>query len=199
MLTNRKTEYNIRMARFIVAFIHRFHNRHRANRRRDNARCECGGLPRKHALLTIQNAFCHPGEYKWMENIFETITGAKPQIFEYKNMTGWVIWDDVDMQTASDDEKFILMDEETLYPSYNEAVLYSDNELAFGFDIDIYNPYDMKLPEQMVKEIITNFKPSATQANIIMHDANGREYQYPGYYYFAHYGKDLYYPETFED
>lgn len=156
-------------------------------------------LEYRYALLTIQNAFCHPGEYKWLENIFETITGVKPKIFEYKNMSGWVIWDDADVQDASEDEKFVLMDEETLYPTYNEAVLYSDEELAFGFDIDIYNPYSMKLPEQMVKEIITNFKPAATQANIIMHDVDGREYQYPGYYYFAHYGKDLYYPETFEE
>lgn len=156
-------------------------------------------LEYRYALLTLQNAFCHPGEYKWLEDVFETITGVKPRVFEYRNLTGWVIWDDADMQTASNDEKFLLMDEETLYPTYNEAVLYSDDELEFGFDIDIYNPYDMKLPEQMVKEIIINFKPAVTQANIIMHDANGREYQYPGYYYFAHYGRDLYYPETFEE
>lgn len=156
-------------------------------------------LEYRYALLTLQNAYCHPGEYLWLEHIFETITGAKPQIFEYKNMTGWVIWDDEDMLTASDDEKFLLVDDSTLYPTYNEAVLYSDNELAFGFDIDIYNPFGMKLPEKMVKEIITNFKPSVSSANIIMHDSDGREYQYPGYYYFAHYGQDLYYPADFED
>lgn len=156
-------------------------------------------LEYRYALLTIQNAFCFPGEYRQMENIFETITGVKPQIFECKNTAGWVIWNDVDMFYASDDEKFVLMDDTTLYPTYKEAVLYSDNELAFGFDIDIYNPYGMKLPEKMVKEIITNFKPAPSAANIIMHDEDGREYQYPGYYYFGHYGRDLYYPETFEE
>lgn len=156
-------------------------------------------LEYRYALLTIQNAFCFPGEYKKMEDIFETITGVKPQIFECKNSVGWVIWNDADMFYAPDDEKFVLMDDTTLYPSYKEAVLYSDNELAFGFDIDIYNPYDMKLPEKMVKEIIINFKPAASAGNIIMHDANGREYQYPGYYYFGHYGRDLYYPESFEE
>lgn len=153
-------------------------------------------LEYRYALLTIQNAYCNPGEYVWLEAIFETITGVKPEIFEYKNLTGWLIWNDVDMFYASDDEKFLIMDEETNYPSYNEAVLYSDNELAFGFDISIYNPNSMKLPENLVKEIITSFKPAATCANIIMHDATGREYQYPGYYGFAHYGKDLYYPQT---
>ena len=156
-------------------------------------------LEYRYALLTIQNAYCFPGEYNWMEQIFETITGVKPDIFELKNSTGWVIWDDVDMFYAPDDEKFVLMDDTTLYPAYKEAVLYSDNELAFGFDISIYNPYDMKLPEKMVKEIITNFKPAASSANIIMHDADGREYQYPGYYGFAHYARDLYYPATFEE
>lgn len=154
-------------------------------------------LEYRYALLTIQNAYCFPGEYKWMEDIFETITGVKPRIFEYKDSSGWVIWDDVDMFYASDDEKFILMDDSTIYPVYNEAVLYSEEELAFGFDIDIFNPYDMKLPEKMVKEIVYGFKPAASSANIIMHDADGREYQYPGYYGFAHYAYGLYYPETF--
>lgn len=156
-------------------------------------------LEYRYALLTIQQAYCHPGETDWFSDIFETITGVKPQIFEYKNLTGWVIWNDADMLTAPSNTKFVLMDDSTLYPSFNEAVLYDDNELAFGFDIEIYNPYDMKLPEQMVKEIVTSFKPAVSSANIIMHDVNGREYQYPGYYYFAHYGKDLYYPKTFED
>lgn len=153
-------------------------------------------LEYRYALLSIQNAYCFPGEYSHIIDIFNTITGVKPHIYEYKNMSGWVIWDDADLQTASKDEIFILKDEDTIYPDYNEAVLYSDAELGFGFDIHIYNPFDIKLTENLVKNIVFNFKPVASCANIILYDKDGREYQYPGYYYFSNYGKDLYYPMT---
>lgn len=156
-------------------------------------------LEYRYALLAIQNAFCLPGEYNQAISIFESITGVKPGIFEYKSMLGWVILDDEDFSKATPNEKYALFDDSTLYPDFNEAVLYSDNELAFGFDISIYNPFDIKMEESVVKEIVRMFKPAATSANIIMHDVNGREYQYPGYYYFANYGADLYYPSELSE
>lgn len=155
-------------------------------------------LEYRYALLAIEKAYCTPGEYKGIVDIFRSITGVYPQIYEYKNYPGWVIWSDNEALHIPDSDKFYLSDDDSLYPTFNEIVLYSDEGLAFGFDIEIYNPFGMKLPENLVKNIVYNYKPAPTEANIIMHTQIGREYQYPAYYYFSHYGKGLYYPEDFE-
>ena len=62
----------------------------------------------------------------------------------------------------------------------------------------IYNPFDLKLPEVLIKSVVYAFKPAVSMANIIMHDKYGREYQYPAHYYFSNYGNGLYYPNDYE-
>lgn len=152
----------------------------------------------RYALMDIDKYYRVPGAYKGIVDIFTTITGVKPIITEYKDVPGWVIYSESDMLDMETEEIYHLDDEETLYPEYKTAVLYSDEERAFTFDIEIFNPYNVKLTESMVKEIVTAYKPVATLGNIIMHHSNGREFQYPGYYYFGHYGNDLYYPKSEE-
>ena len=155
-------------------------------------------LEYRNSLLEIQKCYCYPGEYNKLKRVIKAITGVNPDIEEYKNMTGWIIWNEADAISAPESEKFVLKDEETIYPERNEAVLYSEEELAFGFDIHIYNPFDLKLPEDLIKSVVYSFKPAVSMANIIMHDKYGREYQYPAHYYFSNYGNGLYYPNDYE-
>lgn len=150
----------------------------------------------RYALMDIQNWYREPGRYKGIVDIFTTITGVKPIIKEYLNEPGWLIYSEQDMFGMDADQIYHLDDEDSKYPEYKTAVLYSDEERAFSFDIEIFNPYNIKLTESMVKEIVNDYKPAATLGNIIMHYSNGREYQYPGYYYFGHYGNALYYPKS---
>lgn len=149
------------------------------------------------ALLAINNVYCTPGVYNPLIYLFEVITGVKPDIVEYKDKKTWVLWSEEDALTKPDSERFIINDDNFPYSNRPSIVLYSEAGKAFSFDIHIYNPYGLKLNYDMVKTIVETYKPVASQANIIFHTPDGREVQYPGYYYFSNMGEGLYYRSDF--
>lgn len=152
-----------------------------------------GPLEYRYALLEIDSAYRNPGTKSGIKRIFKSIFGVDPIIKEYRHVPGWIIWGDYD--TPPENLEFVLSDDNELYPTYNEIVLYSEEDTAFGFDISVYNPYDISVSEKLVTEIVSDFKPVCSSENIIMHDKYGLEFQYPAYYYFSNFGRGLYYPK----
>ncbi len=130
--------------------------------------------------------------YQYMYDIISAITGAHPDIINYKDKLFNVVWTTETSKVVPNSLKFYLYDDE--HPSFeiNPFVLYGGDAQAYTFEINIYDPFDLQYNRDMIKQVIELFKPGWTRAVITFYDAEGHAYQDKYYYGIHNYGEAAY-------
>ena len=120
--------------------------------------------------------------YNYMITIIDIITGAKPKLIEYKDKKFNVIYSTETIKKVPLNQRFYIYDPE--HPSYtlNPFVVYGGNAQAYTFQLDIYDPYDLKYSDELIRSVIDMFKPGWTQCVVNRYDSEG-DLQVNKYFY----------------
>lgn len=119
---------------------------------------------------------------KSLVELIKYLTGARPDIIEYTDVLFNVLWSEEDMKKLQPDQTYYLYDEEN--PSYTikPFVLYGGADQAFTWQINIYDPYNLKYNQELIKQIIEMFKPVYSYAIINFYSFEGVPYTKKYYY-----------------
>lgn len=125
------------------------------------------------------------------ELIYE-LTGATPRIYEYKDVNFNVLWSEAERKKLPSSEKFYLYDEQ--HPSFFQKpfVLYGGSAKAFTWQIDVFDPYNLKYNQDLIKQVIDMYKPAHTYVIINFYNYEGVEYTKRYYYGTDNYIESLY-------
>lgn len=96
---------------------------------------------------------------KALSYVISTITGANPEIIEYKDLDFNVLWSAKEIKQLPPSKTYYLYDEE--HPSYdvNPFILYGGADKAFSFQINVYDPYNLQYSQELITQIVDMFKP----------------------------------------
>ena len=113
---------------------------------------------------------------KTLEYLISTITGAKPEIIEYKDLDFNILWSEKEIKQLPPNKTYYLYDEE--HPSYEVKpfILYGGSDKAFSFQINVFDPYNLQYNQELIKQIVDMFKPVYSYAIINFYSWEGMPY-----------------------
>lgn len=117
-----------------------------------------------------------------LEVVIEAITGAKPDIIEYKDRYFNILWSYNTIKKLPVEQTYYLYDEE--HPSFRMQpfIVYGGSDKAFTWEIDIYDPYNLKYNQDLITGIIEMFKPAYSFAVVKFYSYEGVPYTKRYYY-----------------
>ena len=117
-----------------------------------------------------------------MEVVIESITGAKPDIVEYKDKYFNILWSYNTIKKLPLEQTYYLYDEN--HPSFRMQpfIVYGGADKTFTWEIDIYDPYNLKYNQDLITEIIEMFKPAYSFAVVKFYSYEGVPYTKRYYY-----------------
>ena len=117
-----------------------------------------------------------------LEVVIEAITGAKPDIIEYKDRYFKHLWSYNTIKKLPVEQTYYLYDEE--HPSFRMQpfIVYGGSDKAFTWEIDIYDPYNLKYNQDLITGIIEMFKPAYSFAVVKFYSYEGVPYTKRYYY-----------------
>ena len=138
-----------------------------------------------------------PGQMikKPISELIYNLTGAKPDIYEYKDLTFNVLTENGKIETLDGTiytDPYYLYDEN--HPSYDSKpfVLYGGAPKAFTWQIDVYDPYDLQYNQHLIELVLDMFKPAHTCVIANFYNCEGVLYTKRYFYGTDNYAESLY-------
>lgn len=125
-----------------------------------------------------------------MQDVLYAVTGAAPDIIEYKDKLFNLLWSTSD--NVPTDMRYYLYDNS--HPSFirNPFIVYNGAAKEFTFEIRVYDPYNLQYSQELIRQIILMFKPGWTRAVIKFYNEEGETYAEKYYYGIDNYIESAY-------
>lgn len=108
-----------------------------------------------------------------IEDIIKAVTGVKPEIIEYKNKLFNVLWSKEERERLPLNKRYYLFDPEHPNLEMNPFILYGGADKQFTWQINIFDTFNIGVNKELVKQIISLFKPAWTKAIIVFYTPEG--------------------------
>lgn len=119
---------------------------------------------------------------KTISYLITCLTGAAPEIIEYKDVEFNVLWSAEDMKALPKDETYYLYDENNPSFEVKPFVLYGGLDQASTWQINIFDPYDIKYNQELITRVLDFLKPVYTYVVINFYNFEGVPYTKRYYY-----------------
>ena len=114
--------------------------------------------------------------------LISCITGANPEIIEYKDVYFNVLWSEAELKQLPKDQTYYIYDENNPSFDVKPFVLYGGADQAATWQINIYDPYNIKYSQELILRILDFLKPVYTYVVVNFYDFEGVPYTKKYYY-----------------
>lgn len=114
--------------------------------------------------------------------VISAITGANPEIIEYKDIDFNVLWSSADIKRLPMNKTYYLYDDEHPSLDVNPFIVYGGADQAFTYQINVFDPYNLTYNQELIKQIIEMFKPVYSYVVVNFYSSEGLPYTKRYYY-----------------